>query len=133
MKTIRYLTLVISVLPTMAFACQCNEIDINNSYNESAMVVYANVQDFIPAPSGEGGTAIIIIKHWWKSSSPERVAVNSLTNCNLDFEIGSSYLLFLGMESNGLYYADKCSGSKILTFNNEYSKTLKNIKNNTKK
>jgi hypothetical protein len=92
------------------------------------MVVYANVQDFIASPSNEGGTAIIFISDWWKSTSPKKIVVNSITNCGFSFEIGKSYLLFLNQESNGLFYTDNCSGNKELKLKDEYSKELKDIK-----
>lgn len=133
MKIVGIFLFIIFMSPVSAFACRCQEQSIQINYERSSMVIYADVQDFIVAPSGEGGTAILAINHWWKSSSPKRIVVNSLTNCGQHFEIGGSYLLFLNMESSGLYYTDQCLGNKNLGYTESYSKVLSKLKENANK
>lgn len=118
------------LFPSIALACQCKEQNINSNYKNAAMVVYAHAQDYIASPSGEGGTVVLVIHRWWKASSPKKIVVNSLTNCNFDFEVGNNYLLFLNIESNGLYYTDNCAGNKKLKSNNEYSEPLTILEKN---
>ncbi|MFS1525083.1 hypothetical protein ACL7TT_13395 [Microbulbifer sp. 2304DJ12-6] len=133
MRIFSILLFIVFMYPISAFACRCQEQSIQINYERSSMVVYANVQDFIAAPSGEGGTAILAINHWWKSSSPKKIVVNSLTNCSQNFEIGGSYLLFLNMEPSGLYYTDRCLGNKDLGYTEAYSKVLSKLKENGNK
>lgn len=128
MNAARLMVLCFLFLSTSAFACRCKEPSIEQTFKSSSMVVYATVKDFIPSPLDEGGTAIILIDTWWKSSSPEKIVVNSLTNCRFNFEINKSYLLFLKQESSGLFYTDKCSGNKDLTSKDEFNGIFTNLK-----
>ena len=87
-------------------------------------MVYASVTDYILSPTNEGGTAVISIIKFWKSTTPIKLVVNSLTSCGFNFEVGKDYLLFLHQDSTGLFYTDSCSGNKILNSKNEFDNTL---------
>lgn len=133
MKYFCILVLIIFVTPMSAFSCRCNEQSIQANYENSDMVVYVTVQDFVPAPSGEGGSAVLAISQWWKSSSPERIVVNSLTSCSQEFEVNNSYLLFLNRETSGLYYTDRCLGNELLDDKDAYSEELRKLKKSSSK
>lgn len=124
MRKLFALAALIALSPSIALACRCTNKGLQFQYTEAELVVYAIITDYIPAPSDEGGTAIVSIDKWWKSSSPMRLAINSLTNCALDFQIGKKYVLFLKQDNNGLYYADRCSGSGLIVDEPEYSGKL---------
>ena len=128
MKLTHYIFLFFLALPAQSFACKCKELSIQKNFNNSSMVVYATVKDFIPSPSNEGGTAVLLIDNWWKSNSPQKIVVNSLTSCGFNFEANKSYLLFLNQESNGLFYTDKCSGNKELKSKDEFTTALEKLK-----
>lgn len=128
MKSINYFLLCTALISTPSFACKCKQLGIQKNYKNSSMVVYATVQDFIPSPSNEGGTAIISIDEWWKSASPKRIVVNSLTSCSFNFSKEKKYLLFLNEESTGLFYTDNCSGNRELKSANEYNVELEKLK-----
>lgn len=128
MKIMSYALFCLLLISSSSFACRCKEPSIDQSYKNSSMVVYASVQDYIPSPSNEGGTAVVLVSEWWKSTSPKKIVVNSLTNCGFNFETGKNYLLFLNQEPSGLFYTDMCSGNKALKLDDQFSRTLKNIK-----
>ncbi len=112
------------LIPNTVFACRCEAPGIDAAYKQSSMVVFANVQDVITAPSGEGSTAILKINRWWKSKSPEKITVNSLSNCSYSWKSGKNYLLFLNLESNGLYSTGLCAGNKTLKSSDAYEEKL---------
>lgn len=111
-------------LPSTVSACRCKTPNFKTAYEQASMVVFANVQDAIIAPSGEGSTAILTINQWWKSKSPVRIVVNTLSSCSYHWEVGNNYLLFLNLESNGIYSTGLCAGNEMLEFSNKYTKEL---------
>jgi len=134
MKNMYFLVFIVMNLfaSNVVFACRCEIPDIESAYRQSSMVVFANTQDVIIAPSGEGSTAVLIIDRWWKSKSPKKIIVNSLSNCSYPLEAGKNYLLFLDLESNGLYSTGQCAGNKALEFNSKYKEKLLKLKQSSK-
>lgn len=128
-----FLCFLMWFLSESVLACQCKDQNIDINCRNSDMVVYATIQDFIASPSADGGTAVLAIDRWWKSSSPRKIVTNSLTSCGLDFETGDSWLLFLNKESNGLFSTDRCSGNKKLEPDNRLNQQLKDLKNSNLK
>lgn len=98
-------------MATEAFACRCKTPDLAAAYADAELVILGTVSDYIPAPEGMGGTAVVSLRGEWKQSAPSELVVNSVTSCYFDFVQGTEYLLFLKQDSNGLYYTTACQGN----------------------
>ena len=130
MKTILCLIFVgSSFLVSSAYACRCVAPTHISAYTDADIVVKAVVKDVIITPSGEGSTGILEVSQSWKSDSPVRLAVSSLTNCSFPWEKDKEYVLYLIMDSTGLYSTGRCLGNISI---DDAKQTLEWLKNNGK-
>jgi hypothetical protein len=97
-----------------ASACRCKEPPPERAYRDSAAVVRARVTKFVPAPEGEGGTAILSVLKAWKKDVPTELAVTTLTSCAYPFQEQHDYVLFLVQDHAVLYSTGRCLGNQTL-------------------
>lgn len=105
------LAVVLLSMATETLACRCKAPDLEAAYADAGLVILGAVSDYVPAPEGMGGTAVVSLQREWKQSAPPKLIVNSLTSCYFDFVQGAQYMLFLKQDSNGLYYTTACQGN----------------------
>lgn len=114
-------TIFLLFMPAKSMACRCVEQSYTDNYQAADMVFHANVTEFMPDLTGEGGLAFLKVKLWWKVKNPimkknKDLIVGTRTNCAFDFKMGETYLVFIKEDQNGLYYTNRCMGNKPSDF-----------------
>lgn len=109
----KYVFIVVLIFAsTYVHACRCKEANLESAFNGSESVVIGRVLAVAPLTDYDGNISIVEVVKSWKKPTNKIIAIISVTNCSFIFEKDRKYTLFLKHDRYGLYYTDKCMGSR---------------------
>ena len=105
---------------SITYACRCKEAGLDDSFKSSESVVLGKVLEVAPLSDYDGNISIIEVVRSWKKPISQTIGIMSITNCSFIFKKGRQYILFLKSDRYGLYYTDKCMGSRLVDENSNF-------------